>query len=246
MRSTLTYAPWRWLIAIPGLLLATLVFGMLCLLLLTVLPPRQVNTRVPVWWARTCLWLVPVRVRVTGLEHVEPGQSYVVVANHLSHIDIPALYACLGIDLRWVMKAELRDVPVIGISSHGLGHVFVNRDNRQEAVRALTEARGRLAADGASLIFFPEGTRSRDGLLHAFKKGAFMMAKDMNLPLLPVTLRGTDAVLPPQSLALLPGQVEIIIHRPVAASRVTSETADALLAETYTVIASALPADRVA
>lgn len=244
--NTLTYAPWRWLVAIPGLLLGIALAGAACLLLLSFLPARRVNTLVPVWWARLSLALIPARVRVCGQEHLEPGQSYVVVANHLSHVDIYVLYGKLGMDLRWVMKQELRRVPVIGICSAGLGHVFVDRENRHAALAALQEARTRLASDGASVIFFPEGTRSRDGLLHDFKKGAFMMAKDMNLPILPVTLRGTDAVLPPHSRDLLPGQIDVVIHRPVSAARVQSLTADELLRDTRAIIASVLPADRVA
>lgn len=244
--STLTYAPWRWLIAIPGLLLAILVAGIACLALLLILPPRRVNTIVPLWWAKASLWLIPARVRVTGREHLEPDQSYIVVANHLSHVDIYVLYGKLGMDLRWVMKQELRRVPVIGVCSAGLGHIFVNRENRQEALGALRDARTRLAADGASVMFFPEGTRSRDGLLRGFKKGAFMMAKDMNLPLLPITLRGTDAILPPHTLDLLPGQIEVIIHRPIGVEQVSGRTADDLMAEAHALISSALPADRVA
>lgn len=243
--QSLTYFPWRWLVAIPGLLLNTLLMGLLCLLLLLFLPPHRVNTLVPRWWAHVCLWLIPAPVRVKGLEHLQPGQSYVVVANHLSHIDIPVLYAWLGVDLRWVMKAELRKVPIIGVCSAGLGHIFIQRENRHDAVRALAEARARLTADGASIIFFPEGTRSRDGQLHDFKKGAFAMARDMNLPLLPVTLRGTDAILPPKSLALLPGQVELVVHRPIAASQVASHGTDQLMQECRAIIAASLPADRV-
>lgn len=244
--STLTYAAWRWLVAIPGLLLAILLAGTACLILLAFLPPQRVNTLVPLWWARISLWLIPARVKVRGQEHLQPGQSYIVVANHLSHVDIYVLYGKLGMDLRWVMKQELRSVPVIGICSAGLGHVFVNRQDRQEALSALRGAKGRLAADGASVMFFPEGTRSRDGRLQDFKKGAFMMARDMNLPLLPVTLRGTDAILPPHTLDLLPGQVEVVIHRPISADQVMTRTADDLTAEAHALIASALPSDRVA
>lgn len=244
--KTLTYAPWRWLFAVPAIALSTLVFGTMVLVLLRVLPPRKVNRFVPVWWARTNLGAIPATVTVRGAEHIEPGQSYVVVANHLSHIDILTLYAYLDLDLRWVMKQELRKVPIIGVSCAALGHIFVNRQDRHAAVRALTEARVRLAADGASVMFFPEGTRSVDGRLHEFKKGAFVMAKDMNLPILPVTLRGTDAVLPAKTLALLPGRTEIVIHRPIALPQVTGKTADELMQDARAVIAGALPADRVA
>jgi len=240
------YTPWKWLVAVPGIALSTLFFGSLCLFLLLFLPPRQVNRFVPAWWARVNLALIPAAVTVHGREHIEPGQSYILAANHLSHIDILMLYAQPDFDLRFVMKMELRKVPVIGIACAGLGHVYVDRANRHAAVAALNEARPRLAADGASVIFFPEGTRSIDGRLHEFKKGAFVTAKDMNLPILPITLRGSDGVLPAKTLGLLPGRTEIIIHRPIAATRVASASADELMNETRAIIASALPADRVA
>lgn len=240
------YTPWKWLIAIPGIALSTLFFGSLCLLLLVVLPPREVNRFVPVWWARVNLALIPIAVTIHGREHLDPNQSYVIVANHLSHIDILMLFVTPGLDLRFVMKQELRKVPVIGVACAGLGYIYVNRSNRSEAVRALDEAKPRLMADGASVIFFPEGTRSVDGRLHGFKKGAFVTAKDMDLPILPITLRGSDGILPAKTLGLLPGRVEILIHRPIAAGQVRNSTADELMAQTRAVIAGVLPPDRIA
>lgn len=244
--NTLAYTPWKWLIVIPGLALNTLVSGGLCLFLLLFLPPHHVNRIVPMWWARINLALIPATITVRGREHIEPGQSYILAVNHLSHIDILMLYAQPDFDLRFVMKKELRKVPVIGITCAGLGHVYIDRSSREDAVAALNEAKPRLAADGASIIFFPEGTRSVDGRLHEFKKGAFVTAKDMNLPILPITLRGSDGVLPAKTLGLLPGRTEIIIHRPIAATQVANTGADELMAQTRAIIASVLPADRVA
>lgn len=244
--NTFAYTPWKWLVSVPVIALSTLLFGSLCLLLLLFMPPKRVNRFIPVWWARVNLLSIPATVTLRGTEHLAPGQSYVVVANHLSQIDILTVYGHLPLDLRWVMKQELRKVPVIGVSCAGLGHIFVNRNNRHEAVRALNEASARLAADGASVMFFPEGTRSVDGLLHGFKKGAFVMAKDMNLPILPITLRGTDAILPAKTLALLPGRTEIIIHRPISQEQVAGKTADELMNDSRSIIAGMLPPDRVA
>lgn len=244
--NTYPYTPWKWLVSVPAIALSTLFFGSLALVLLRFMPPREVNRFIPVWWARVNLAWIPATVTVRGSEHLERGQSYVVVANHLSQIDILTLYGHLPLDLRWVMKKELRKVPVIGVTCAGLGHIFVNRQDRQEAIRALTEGRERLAADGASVMFFPEGTRSIDGKLHAFKKGAFVMAKDMNLPILPVTLRGTDDILPAKTLALLPGRTEIIIHRPINLAQVTGKTADELMDDARAIIASHLTVDRIA
>lgn len=239
------YTPWKWLIAIPGIALSTLFYGTLCMLFLLFLPPKRVNRFIPVWWARTNLALIPATVAVHGREHIDPEQSYIIVANHLSHIDILMLYAQPDFDLRFVMKQELRKVPVIGIACAGLGHVYIDRANRHAALHALEEAKVRLGADGASIIFFPEGTRSKDGRLHAFKKGAFVTAKDMNLPILPVTLRGSDDVLPAKTLGLLPGRTELIVHRPISAEQVSLASADDLMAQAREIIAGALPPDRV-
>lgn len=244
--NTYSYTPWKWLVSVPAIALSTLFFGTLVMVLLKFFPPRMVNRFVPVWWARVNLASIPATVSVRGTEHLERGQSYVVVANHLSQIDILTIYGHLPLDIRWVMKQELRKVPVIGVACAGLGHIFINRSDRHAAIRSLHEGRVRLAADGASVIFFPEGTRSIDGCLHGFKKGAFVMAKDMNLPILPVTLRGTDAILPAKTLALLPGRTEIIIHRPIDVAQVTGKTADELMDDARAIIASVLPSDRVA
>lgn len=244
--NTYPYTPWKWLVSVPVIALSTLFFGTLTLLCLKFLPPRQVNRFVPVWWARVNLAWIPATVTVRGTEHLQHGQSYVIVANHLSQIDILALYGHLPLDFRWVMKKELRRVPVIGVTCEGLGHIFVNRQDRHEAIRALEEGKKRLEADGASVMFFPEGTRSIDGRLHGFKKGAFVMAKDMNLPILPVTLRGTDNILPAKTLALLPGRTEIIIHRPIDAAQVQGKTADELMDDARRIIASHLTIDRIA
>ncbi len=244
--KTLLYAPWKWLVVFPGIALSTLIHGSLVLLFLFFLPPKRVNRMIPAWWARTNLALIPCTVDVVGRENIQPGQSYLIAANHLSHVDILMLYAQRDFDLRFVMKQELRKVPIIGIACQGLGHVYIDRKNRRSALRALDAAKPRLAADGASLIFFPEGTRSVDGRLDAFKKGAFVTAKDMNLPILPITLQGSFEILPAKTLAMKPGRARLVIHPPIGADVVATQSVETLMAQTRTIIASALPPERVA
>ncbi|MEH6785548.1 MAG: lysophospholipid acyltransferase family protein [Alcanivorax jadensis] len=112
----------------------TLLFGALCLLLVPFLPADRVARLTAVPWARLCLFYSNVRVDVHGSEHLKPGQSYVIVANHLSQFDIFVLYGYLGVDFRWVMKHELRRMPVIGICCEKLGHIFINRSDTQAAM----------------------------------------------------------------------------------------------------------------
>lgn len=210
----LPYILYTWLVVVSVVILATVFFGVACLLLVPVLGPRTTSRITAVPWARIGLGVSGARVRVNGREHIEPGQSYVIVANHLSHIDIWLLYGYLGLDFRWVMKQELRHVPLVGISCVALGHVFIDRSDHEKALTSLDEAKRRIV-DGTSILFFPEGTRSRSGRLQAFKKGAFRMAQELELPVLPVTLSGTREVLRPDSALLRPGTIHLRIHAPI-------------------------------
>jgi 1-acyl-sn-glycerol-3-phosphate acyltransferase len=218
----LLYILYTWLVLVPVMIVVTVVMGIICLALAPTLGPRRTSRLTAVPWARIGLWLSGIRVRIDGRDNIKPGQSYVIVANHLSHIDIWLLYGYLGLDFRWVMKQELRHVPVIGISCAALGHVFIDRSDHEKALASLDDAKRRIV-DGTSILFFPEGTRSRNGQLQAFKKGAFRMALDLDLPVLPVTLSGTRAVLRPDSALLRPGVIRLQIHEALPVSGRTPE-----------------------
>lgn len=232
------YTTYIWTIVGPVMLVATLAFGLLCLLLAPVLGPRRTGQLTAVPWARLGLLLSGVRVNTDGHEQVIPGQSYVVVANHLSLVDIWVLYGYLGLDIRWVAKQELRQVPVIGVACVALGHVFIDRSNHERAVATLESAKRRITG-GTSIIFFPEGTRSRSGELQPFKKGAFRMARDMELPVLPVTLSGTRDILAPGSMRARHGSVQLRIHAPLP---VADQSVDALMAQSRRAIQNGLDA----
>jgi len=232
-----------WLILVPVMLLATAFFGLLCLLSVRFAGPARTARFTAVPWARLGLFLSGVKVHLHGLENIRRDQSYVIVANHLSHFDIWVLYGWLGMDLRWVMKQELRKVPVIGVSCEALGHVFVDRSNRQAALASLDAARERIHS-GTSILFFPEGTRSRDGVLKPFKKGAFNMALDLQLPILPVTINGTREVLPAGTLQLTPGDVHVTIHAAIPVQGFSETDLDDLAHDSRRIIASALRGER--
>lgn len=228
-----------WLIIVPVMALATVFFGCLAILAVPFAGPRKTATFTAVPWARLGLLVSGISVRIENPEHIRPGQSYVVASNHLSQLDIWVLYGYLGLDLRWVMKQELRKVPIIGTSCAALGHVFIDRSNREAALRSLHQARSNIVA-GTSILFFPEGTRSKDGQLKAFKKGAFNMALDLQLPILPVTLNGTWEALPPGSLSLSPGPVTLVIHAPQPVRNLSEADLDSLTEQVHDVIASGL------
>ena len=205
------YQLWTWLVFAPYLAVSTALFAAGALLLVPIAGPRVAGRTCGVAWSRLICMMTPVWVRARGREHIEKQQSYVIVANHQSLYDIVTLYGWLGIDFRWVMKKELRKVPALGAACEKLGHIFIDRSHSKKAVQSLEEAK-RTVTGGTSVIFFPEGTRSKTGKLGVFKKGAFKMACELGLPVLPVTVNGTREILKTQSVVLFPGRATLTVH----------------------------------
>ena len=203
------YQPYKWLVLVPVFAVSTLFAGFAAALLPMLISPRFSSILSGTLWARLNAYLTPIRVTVSGRELIDPQQSYVIAANHQSGYDIYVLYGWLGVDFKWVLKQELRKAPGLGIGCEKLGHIFVDRSDTEAAIRSIEQAKRRIV-DGTSVIFFPEGTRSGDGRLLPFKKGAFRMAIDLGLPILPVTLVGTRDILPPNTMRVFPGRARLI------------------------------------
>ncbi|MCC5864357.1 MAG: 1-acyl-sn-glycerol-3-phosphate acyltransferase [Wenzhouxiangella sp.] len=206
----------------PIAVLATLIGALLAVPLSVLASPRLANLYVAVPWGRVLTLFAPVRVQIEGDEGLDRSRSYVLVANHQSQFDIPVIYGHCGLDLRWVMKAELRKVPFIAQGCRAIGHIFVDRGDPDQARAAVNAAVARLKP-GTGILFFPEGTRSRSGQLLSFKKGAFRVAIDQQLPVLPVTVIGTRDVMPADSLRISPGTVRLHIHPPIETRGMTTE-----------------------
>ncbi len=230
------YQPYKWLIFGPFLVCTTFLCGSLAIGCAALLGPRAASI-FGVLWARLNSGATPILVNVRGKAHIDKTQSYVIVSNHQSQYDIFVLYGWLGIDFKWVMKQELRKVPALGIACEKIGHIFIDRSNTEAALRSLDEAKSKIV-NGTSVIFFPEGTRSRDRSLGRFKKGAFRMALDLKLPILPVTISGTREILPTRSTALFPGRAVMTIHPPIDISDYDKTSIKALIEKTRTLIGS--------
>ena len=165
-------------------------------------------------WGRAYVYITPMFVDLIGEENIDPNQSCIMVANHQSQYDILLIYGWIPIEFKWVMKIELRQVPILGYVCYKLGHVYIDRSNHQKAMDSINEAKKRIK-EGISIMFFPEGTRSNEGELLDFKKGAFKFALDIELPILPVSIGGTKEILPNNSTALFPGSAKLIIQKPI-------------------------------
>jgi 1-acyl-sn-glycerol-3-phosphate acyltransferase len=166
-------------------------------------------------WVHWILVTCGVQVDVTGLEHLDPAQPYVVMSNHQSVFDTAGLVATLPISFRFVAKRELGWIPFFGWALIAGGHVIIDRADRESSVRSLERAAARIRA-GTTVVIFPEGTRSRTGDLGEFKSGGFHLALAAQVPILPVTVSGSSRITPPRSLRIESGRIQVRYGQPIA------------------------------
>jgi len=195
-------------------------------------------------WSRLILVTTGVRVRVEGLEALEPGKTYIFVSNHQSIYDIPVIFWWLPYQLRIIAKESLGSFPFLGWHLRRTGHLLVDRRNpdRSGILRRWRE----LVVNGLSLIIFPEGTRSPDGKVGRFKAGSFMLAIEAGLPIVPVSIVGTRHVMRKGRLTVEPGDVTLAIHPPIdaraRAERPSIDDARTLAADVYGIVSSRVEA----
>jgi 1-acyl-sn-glycerol-3-phosphate acyltransferase len=210
--------------------------GSIAVVLHLVLRNERLTWRFAKSQARSLAKVLGVHVHVRGLEHLPKGPC-VLVSNHRSHFDIAAILGFVPGINRFTAKKELFREPVLGLVMKTMGMVPVDREHPEKAIERLKKLRG----DGHSLVFFPEGTRSREGVLAPFKKGAFVTAIELGLPIVPIACRGSDAIMPAGGyLSILPGVMELEVLEPVETVGLSYEQRDALAAQTRARIATAL------
>lgn len=186
------------------------------------------------WGAGICrLLLLPVEVK--GREHLRTGQSYVFIANHQGSFDIFLIAGFLHRPFKWMMKASLRQIPFVGWACAKAGFIFVDKNSRTGIVQTIRQAREALQG-GASMAIFPEGARSYTGHMGEFRKGSFLIARQIGLPLVPITIDGAYDVLPRQRgfSFVTRHPLRLIIHPPI-------EPNDNALDLSYNIIMSDLP-----
>jgi 1-acyl-sn-glycerol-3-phosphate acyltransferase len=192
-------------------------------------------------WSRLILITTGVRVTVEGLERVTPGTTYVFVSNHQSIYDTPVLFASLPFQLRIIAKDSLAKFPVLGWHLRRGRHLFVDRAHPDRA--GILKRWRALVSEGLSLIIFAEGTRSRDGRVARFKAGSFLLAIEAGLPIVPVAVIGTRAVMPKGRLRTEPADVRLIVHEPIQPPVIEAPTvqdAKALAARVHAIVAEAV------
>src|SRR5574338_346430 len=158
--------------------------------------------------------LVGVRSETVGREQLDPAQTYIFMANHVSNIDPPVFVPLIGRRVFILVKKELFRIPVLGYAMRKARFIAVDRQNREAAVESVKQAI-EVLRDGLSMMAYPEGTRSRDGKLLPFKKGPFHLAMDSGIPVVPVTIVGAHEVWPKGHFRITPGPITIVFHPPM-------------------------------
>ena len=222
-------------ITVPLFMLFTILISAIFVVVMT-LRLRKIGEHVIQVWSRAFLLVPPMSYTVSGGEHVKPDTQYFFLSNHLSNFDVPLLFRAIPTPIRYLAKKELYKIPVFAQALHVAGIIKIDRGAGTQSYAAINEGVARAKENGYSLIVFAEGTRSRDGDLHPFKKGAFRMAISTGLPVVPVTVNGTWEVWPPGSKLFYKGHANVVIHEPIETADLGVTDIDVLRDRVYKVV----------
>lgn len=229
---------YQWIIVMPIMVVITIKTA-----LITIIGCFLGNHRV--WgyypgliWSRLFCLISLVRIEVRGREKLDRSTSYVFVANHQGAYDIFLIYGYLGHKFKWMMKSSLRRIPFVGAACAAAGFIFVDRSGK--GLRETLAAAEKILTGGMSLVVFPEGSRTPDGKIHRFKKGAYQIADDLSLPVVPLTIDGSYRVLSKNSKLIRPGKIVLTVHDPIFPQADGHYDMDALITDSYRVIEAAL------
>ena len=211
------------------LAIAVTAFMSLCALLFPLISPGENKAhKIANLWAKMLLKLSSIRVNVIGRENVLMNRPQIFMANHQSDFDILIVLAYIPGQFRWIVKKELFKIPIFGKAMKSAGYVEIDRQNHEKAMKSLEEAAQKIR-EGKSVMTFPEGTRSKDGIIKPFKQGLFHLAIQASVPIVPISIIGAHEIMPKRTLKIKPGRITMVIGRPVEVSGYTIETRGELI-----------------
>ena len=238
---TFLYRVYQLLVAIPVALIASILTSLVTLIGCAVGNGHFWGYYPGHIWAKVMLRIFLLPVRVEGREHFKPGQSYVFVSNHQGAFDIFLIYGYLGRNFKWMMKRQLRKMPFVGIACEYAHHIFVDKRGPSKIKETYDRARA-ILKEGMSLVVFPEGARSFTGHMGQFRRGAFMLADELQLPVCPLTINGSFDVMPRMRDMkwVLWHPMSLTIHEPILPKGQGPEYERQTIAEAYEAVMSAL------
>ncbi len=196
------------------------------------------------WWSQTIIRILLLPVKVEGREHLDPKQSYVFVSNHQGAFDIFLIYGYLCRNFKWMMKRQLRNIPLVGKACEASHQIFVDKRGPSKIKETYDKARATLRG-GMSLVVFPEGARSFTGHMGLFRRGAFMLADEIQLPVVPLTINGSFNVMPRMRDMkwVLWHPLKLTIHAPIYPNGKGIEAEKATMKAAYDAVMSGLDAE---
>lgn len=238
--KTMLFRIYQWAIAYPILAVLTIITAVLTIFVSALGMSRSLGYYIPHIWARLWCVLLFVRVEVRGRENIDPGTSYVFIANHQGAFDIFLIFGYLNHNFKWMMKKSLEKIPFVGFACRVSRHIMVDRSSASAINQTMVNAK-KILRDGMSLVVFPEGSRTPDGKMKPFKRGAFMLATEFGLPIVPLTIDGSFRVMNKTTLNTAPGKIVLTIHRPMQQTgERTKEVMESMMAESFAIIKSEL------
>ena len=215
----------RWLrgalIADPAIILSTIVFSSFSVVISFFDKTGSMQASVASAWAKFLLWASGVQVEVDGLQNIDPSASYIFMANHTSYIDTPVVLANISVQFRFLAKRGLFQIPFLGTHLTRAGHIPVPREDPRAAVRTLQLAAETVQKKKISLLIFPEGGRSYDGVLTEFKEGGAYIAIRAGVPVVPLVMKGGTHVLPYGGAVVQSGKITMRVLPPIPTAGLT-------------------------
>jgi 1-acyl-sn-glycerol-3-phosphate acyltransferase len=230
---------YQWIVFMPLFLLITVITALTVMIMAPVFGSRFWGYYPPHYWSRITCWLALCPVKSSGHEKLDPNQSYVFIANHQGAFDIFLVYGFLNQNIKWIQKQSLQKIPLVGYASKKAGHVFVNNSTATARAATIERAKAQIT-EGVSMVIFPEGARTYTGKMGRFKRGAYHIARDLDLPVVPLTINGPFNVLKRNSRCIRPGRMELVIHDPISTTSLTDEELAGLIDRSREIIHSAL------
>jgi len=221
---------WTMVFLIPW----TLLFGTGVVLARLLTFTDRISARLGRLWARGLLWVTGTRLTVHGREHFDPKKQYIFVANHTSAFDIPSMYCAIPNQVGMLAKIGLAYIPLFGWAMWAAGHFFINRHDHSRAMSAMEQVNASLKRyPHRSLVVYPEGTRSLDGQLHPFKKGAFLMSLQSEIPIVPLVINGGFEAKSKYARSIPRPALDLRFFPPISPADYRFETRDQFIADTF-------------
>lgn len=228
------YKIYSFCIALPLFVVLTILVSLTVTIAAFLGDTKYVSYYVPKFWSKCAFWLFLLKVKVEGRENINAKESYVFLANHQGYYDIFLVYGYLGHNFKWMMKEYLRKIPFVGYACQKSKQIYVG-DSISAINKAVQQARETLQG-GMSMVIFPEGTRTSTGKMGPFKRGSFMLANEIGLPIVPLTINGSFDAFSRNAKSVTRNTVTLTIHKPISAEQRTGKPSKVVMQEVFDVI----------